>query len=243
MVISMSRNVPREEGRKEKDRLTEYEAVYEKELAAYSCIEKGDCELVREAFEELIKEKTSLGGLNTKSIDEAKYRSAEIINIAARYAARRISREDRCLALADRCVCEIDKATDRDEIYRLLIERAAQLALLVHSEGESGDYPYVIRKAIRYINSSLEQNIGVCDVARECNISPDYLSFCFKKATGVRMTAYIRRRKLLLAKDILGQHIRCNDAAKRLSFCSESYFVKCFKDEFGVTPKKWQNTC
>ena len=47
---------------------------------------------------------------------------------------------------------------------------------------------------------------------------------------------------MLLARDMLGRNIRCNDAALRLAFCSESYFVKCFREEFGITPKKWQSS-
>lgn len=215
--------------------------LYEKELDAYSCVARGDTGNVTAAFEALIKEKTACGGLETNNLDEAKYRAAEIINISARYAAQNVADEGFCIGFADECVSEIDRLTGREEIYRILIEKAAQLAHYVENERESRKYPYIIRKAVEYINANLSKNLSVCEVAEICGISPDYLSVYFKKTTGERMTAYIRRQKLILAKDILGERIRCADAAKRLSFCSESYFVKCFRDEFGITPKKWQN--
>lgn len=217
------------------------ETLYEKELDAYSCVARGDTENAVRAFEALIKEKTACGGLETNNLDEAKYRAAEIVNIAARYAAQNVADEEFCLRFADECVSEIDKMTEREEIYRLLIEKAARLTRYVENERQSRKYPYIIRKAVEYINANLSKNISVREVAKICGISPDYLSVYFKKITGERMTAYIRRQKLVLAKDILGERIKCADAAKRLSFCSESYFVKCFRDEFGITPKKWQN--
>lgn len=228
--VLSSGSVPREHG------------LYEKELDTYLCVAKGDCEGVRAAAEALISEKTAQGGLDVKSIDEAKYRVSEIINIAARYAAGSGPDERLCIRLADECVNETDKLTSRDEIYRILIERIVELTRLVSQAQKSREYPYSVRRAIGYINANLDKNLTVIDVARECRLSADYMSVCFRKATGVKMTAYIRRQKMLLARDMLGRHIRCSDAALRLAFCSESYFVKCFKEEFGITPKKWQNS-
>lgn len=249
MVINMKTTIPeRAGGLPERELLVAREAagpgvtLYEKELDTYSCVARGDCENIRAAVEELIDEKTARGGLNVKNIDEAKYRATEIINIAARYAAQSGGDEEFCLRLADESVNQIDAVTAREEIYRILIEKIIGLTRLVSRSRDESNYPYAIRKSIAYINANLDKNLTVTDVARECRLSPDYLSAYFRRTTGTKMTAYIRRQKMLLARDMLGRHIKCADAALRLSFCSESYFVKCFREEFGITPKKWQNT-
>ena len=244
MVINMRLIVP---GDKEgtlfiqRENSGQSETLYEKELDAYSCVANGDSVNVVRAFEALIKEKTACGGLDTSSLDEARYRATEIINISARYAAQNVSDEIFCLNFADECVSAIDKIPEVSEIYRVLIEKMAELTQYVRTEREGRKYPYIIRKAVEYISLNLSKNLSVASVAEVCGISPDYLSAYFKKITGERMTSYIRRQKLILAKSILSERIKCADAAKRLSFCSESYFVKCFRDEFGITPKKWQN--
>lgn len=216
--------------------------LFEKELDTYHCVAAGDCAGVRPALEELIREKAAKGGLDMDSVREAGYRAAEIINIAARYAAQNGPDENLCLRLADECVNEIDALTSREEIYSVLVEKTVSLTRLVSQAKQSSIYPYIVRRAIGYISSNLSRNITVIETAQACGVSPDYLSYCFRRATGERMTAYIRSQRMQLARDILGRHIRCSEAAKRLSFCSESYFVKCFKDEFGITPKKWQSS-
>lgn len=248
MVINMNTTIPG--GKKQyagreflvtREGLWPGEGLYEKELYTYSCVSRGDCENIRPAVETLIEEKLSSGGLDVGNLDEARYRAAEIINIAARYAAQSVCGEEYCLRFADESVSIIDKVTDMSEIYRILVEKTAELTRFVAQSKRNGDYPAVIRRAMDYINSNLSKNLSVIDVAGECGVSPDYMSAYFRRVAGIKMTAYIRRQKLLLAKDMLGKHIKCVDAAIRLSFCSESYFVKCFREEFGVTPKKWQS--
>lgn len=214
--------------------------LWETELDTFSCVARGDCGAVADSLRKLIYEKTAQGGLEVGSIEEARYRATEMINVAARYAAQSCGGEMYCLGLADACVSQADKSVSRDEIFDILTEKMLELTRFVSKSKQNKEYPYIIRRSIDYINSNIGRNLSVIEVAGECNISPDYLSVYFRKTTGERMTAYIRRQKLLVARDMLGARVRCSEAAKRLSFCSESYFVKCFREEFGVTPKRWQ---
>lgn len=250
MVINMRTTVPgRDKNAPERSFLLGQEAtgpgttLYEKELDVYSCVARGDPGGVEKALIELIKEKSALGDLDVGSVEEAGYRTAEIINIAARYAAQSGPDEHFCLRFADECVSEADKLEAREDIYKMLIAKTVALANIVSQAQDNRKYPYTIRKALSFIEANIGTNLTVIDVASECRLSPDYLSAYFRKVTGEKMTAYIRRRKLLLAREMLSRHIRCAEAAERLSFCSESYFVKCFREEFGVTPKKWQKGC
>lgn len=253
MVISMEKTLPGgEEMLRERSLLLNREhekegknetSLYEKELDAYSCVARGDCENVGAAFSALISQKAGGAPLGENEKSTAKYRAAEIVNIAARYAAQSGFDEAFYLDFADNFVREADKIENAGEIYLATAEKAAELTQLVRKEKDNRRYPYIIRTALGYIDSNIDRSITVIDVSRVCRISPDYLSAYFKKTTGVSMTAYIRRQKLLLAKEMLKKSMRCGEVSKRLSFCSESYFVKCFKDEFGLTPKKWQNTC
>lgn len=247
MVINMNTTIPKGgEGAFEMSFLLPQEGsgpgvtLYEKELNAYSCVARGECENVRRAAGNLIEAKL-MNGLGVAETEELKYRACEIINIAARYAAQSGAEEGFCLNFADESVAAIDRLVSRDDICHTLIEKTAELTGYVAQAKRSSSYPYAIRKAIGYINTNLARNLSVIDVADYCSLSPDYLSAYFKKITGEKMTAYIRKRKMQLARDMLGRHLRCADVAGRLSFCSESYFVKCFREEFGVTPKKWQS--
>ena len=217
--------------------------IYEKELYAYSLVAAGDVENVSAVFAELLTEKLARGGIEAEKLDEMKYRAAEIISIAARYAAEVTPRESECLEIADRCISEADKAQTCEGVSRILFMYVVRLTEIVRAGLDGGGYPYPVRKALAYIGENLSQSLTVREVARACGFSPDYLSAVFRRSTGVKMTAYIRRQRLLLSKRLLCEDMLCGDASRHLSFCSESYFVKCFRDEFGITPKKWQEVC
>ena len=72
-------------------------------------------------------------------------------------------------------------------------------------------------------------------------LSDDYLSFLFKKNLGVNLSRYIRSQRLQSSKEMLKGNYTISDIAYYLGFCSESYFISCFKKEFGKTPKKFRN--
>ena len=60
---------------------------------------------------------------------------------------------------------------------------------------------------------------------------------------GVSVSAYIRNRKIDMAKNLL----RFSDAsmieiANRLAFSSQSHFIQQFREVVGMTPKKYRDT-
>ena len=60
-----------------------------------------------------------------------------------------------------------------------------------------------IRKCICYINENMNEKLTVFKLSEICNISPDYLSQIFKEEMGENLSAYITRRKLETAKDMI----------------------------------------
>ncbi len=70
-------------------------------------------------------------------------------------------------------------------------------------------------------------------------LSKDYLSQLFKKTTGLTVTEYIMKKRLSSAKQLLDRDVSISDTAYALGFCSESYFISCFKKKYGITPKEY----
>lgn len=219
------------------------DTVCDAELRAYSSISQGDRERTKKEIEALLEIKSKGCALSVDAVDEARYRGVEIINLAARCAARNGANEAFCLELADEATTTMDKIPDVGEIRGYISEKCGELTDVTAEAVSNGDYPYAVKKAIGYISANLDKPLTVSEIADVCGISPDYLSYQFRRATGERMTAYIRKKKLLAARELLRKQGRCSEIAKRLSFCSESYFVKCFREEFGITPKKYKNSC
>ena len=69
-------------------------------------------------------------------------------------------------------------------------------------------------------------------------ISPDYL----KKETGISVSAYIRRQKIEMAKNLLQySDYPIIEIANRLSFSSQSHFIQQFREVTGMTPGKYRD--
>ena len=74
------------------------------------------------------------------------------------------------------------------------------------------------------------------NLAKEIGISKDHLSLLFKKSFNTTIPQYIKSQRLQVAKEMLTRGATLSEVAQKTNFSTESYFIKCFKDEFGMTP-------
>lgn len=118
-----------------------------------------------------------------------------------------------------------------------LTEKAVELTLLVSQAHKRLRYSPHVRHSIDYIERHLYEKISVPAVAESCALSPDYLSAVFKKETGQTLSRYVLSQKLREARRLLENGLSSSNVAYILSFCSESYFIACFKKAYGITPR------
>ena len=119
-----------------------------------------------------------------------------------------------CLALHE------DMANARDHSKRSLIDQAKEY---VH-------------------NNYQEESLGLDDICRELGVSNSYFSSIFKKETGISVSAYIRRQKIEMAKNLLQySDYPIIEIANRLSFSSQSHFIQQFREVTGMTPGKYRD--
>lgn len=89
-----------------------------------------------------------------------------------------------------------------------------------------------------YVNEHIGENITLNDISSALHASKKTLNPAFKKAHGITITQFIRSQKIIVAKELL---ISCDssiaDISELLSFSTQSYFVKTFRELTGVTPK------
>ena len=72
-------------------------------------------------------------------------------------------------------------------------------------------------------------------------LTPSYLSYLFKKETGITVHKFIQDKRLETAKNLLKQNeYSCMDIAAMLCFSSQSHFIKSVKDKYGLTPKEYR---
>ncbi|MED1443062.1 response regulator [Aeribacillus composti] len=99
----------------------------------------------------------------------------------------------------------------------------------------SKDYSLQVKIFIEqnYHNSSLSLDM----VAEYLELSPSYLSWLFKKETGINFTSYIAKKRIEEAKKLLIQtKLNLYEISKAVGFNDVKYFIKVFKKEVSLTP-------
>jgi signal transduction histidine kinase/AraC-like DNA-binding protein len=97
------------------------------------------------------------------------------------------------------------------------------------------------RKAMAYIHENYFKNISRKDVADYIGISPEYLSTCFNRETGVTLSTYIERYRIRQARTILETtELSITEVALSVGFCDSSYFGRIFRREVGVSPAAYR---
>lgn len=212
---------------------------YQAECAFYDCIRQGDVHLLEEKMEQYFKNGVVVGKLSDNPLRQMQYWGISSVTLAVRAAIQGGLPEMTAYNLSDSYIQSIDKMQSPDEILSFLIEKAGELTALVLSvRGQLRYSPYV-RRCMACVERRLHEKITIAGLAQEIGITADYLSAVFKKETGEALSRYILNRKLEEATRLLENGCDSDFVAYTLSFCSESYFISCFKRAFGVTPRAY----
>lgn len=212
---------------------------YQVESAFYDCIKAGDCALLERKMEEYFRRGFVVGRLSDDPLRQMQYWAVTSVTLATRAALEGGLDELHAYDFSDRCIQTVDKLQNPEQIVEYLTQQAHALTELVARTHGRLHYSPHVRKCVTHIDRCLHENLRVTDLADVCGVSADYLSAIFKKEVGMPLRRYILQEKLKEACRMLENGCSCSRAAYILSFCSESYFIACFKRAFGVTPHVW----
>lgn len=90
------------------------------------------------------------------------------------------------------------------------------------------------------IEENLENDISLDFLSDQFSMRPDALSRLFKQMMGKGYTEYIKEKKLERALELLKEDHSVKDIAQRLGYNSPQYFIKIFKEIYGVTPYQYK---
>lgn len=212
---------------------------YRDECEFYGAIEAGNPELVKELWQKMMNEGIASGMLSRDSLRQMKYWGVASITLGTRSSIRGGVDEVTAYTLSDCAILRLDDAQSVAEIGAILYEQSVKIAAMVRQCKPTANYPAAIKKCMQYVRLHLNKKITVADIADECGYSPDYLSSLFSKTTGKTISHYIRREKIIAACQLLQAGKSTAETAYCLDFSSESYFIKSFRDEMGITPARY----
>ena len=106
----------------------------------------------------------------------------------------------------------------------------------------SGKEPALLLKLRRLIQNQLgNSDMTVRALAQQLGCTADYLSHLFSQTTGEHLRAFILRQRLRRAARLLAD---ADAPVKEVAWCcgfgSSAYFIRCFGQQFGVTPKAYR---
>lgn len=212
---------------------------FEQEKSFFSQIQSGDRERVEKTIELMLQNKIVAGKVCDDELRQIKYLAVSFITLATRSAIMGGLEESKAYNFSDLSIREIDRMEKIEDIYVYLENLCLTLTELVSKSKENASYPLSVRKCIRYIDQNLNSKLNLSVLSKVCDLSEDYLSLLFKKSTGKTVSAYVRDKRLDQSKEMLLKGYSTSESAYYLGFCSESYFIKCFRERFKITPKKY----
>ncbi|WP_130860598.1 response regulator transcription factor [Gracilibacillus phocaeensis] len=98
-----------------------------------------------------------------------------------------------------------------------------------------------IRIVQQYIHDHIDVDLSLELLAEKVYLSPGYLSDRFRQETGFGINKYIKNVRMAKTKELLRDTNRkVNDISKAVGYNSVSYFIKNFREHYGVSPKKYR---
>lgn len=212
-----------------------FHTPYGIEKAFYSSIREGNINKMKTQAQKLLGNKITVGKMSDDKLRQIKYWAVCCIAVAMRYAIDGGAKERTAYNFADECILTIDRMQNEEDIIAFLLQKSTQLTETVR-ESKTAGYPYAVKKCLDIIDARLFEKLSVKTLAESMELSKDHLSKLFQQYVGIRIPAYVKKERLSAARELLKGGMKISQAAYTVGFGSESYFIKCYREQYGKTP-------
>lgn len=139
-----------------------------------------------------------------------------------------------CLELVGRNVTAADLKSYLSAILLRVIE--------LRDQASSSQYRSLLKQAVVYIDGHFtEEALSLNQVAREVNISANYLSAIFSQEIGATFTEYVTGKRMERARELLRTtDKRSGEVAVAVGYKDPHYFSFLFKKTQGCTPRDYR---
>lgn len=204
------------------------------------CIKNGDFPAFSAAYHRPAS--GALRNTENASVQQARHSYMILLHIIASAAVDGGMPYEYSLDLFYRYCLALDRLRNISEIERLKLLAANDFCKRVAECRHTKPYHRTTIETIRYIHRHIYQRISIQELSGHVHLNRSTLSEYFKQDTGTTITAFINAAKLKEAKYLLeDQNIDYPQIIDLLGFCNQSYFIKKFREYFGVTPQQYRN--
>lgn len=114
-----------------------------------------------------------------------------------------------------------------------------RLSRRTRQQEESRQQSELVQQVLAYIADHLSQSMSLEELADRFYVSKYYLSHTFSREVGVSLYRYIMLRRLLLARQLLGQGMPAGKVSESCGFADYTSFYRAFKTEYGISPREF----
>ena len=134
-----------------------------------------------------------------------------------------------------RTVATLEEA---EHVRRVML---AQFCDIIRKE-RLGSLSPKIRQIVQFVMADLSGDLSVDILAAQVDLSPNYLSACFKKEMGQSLSSFIRDKRLESAAHFLSfTNMPIHDISVCVGITDFSYFTKIFREKYGETPSVYRH--
>lgn len=211
-------------------------SAFSLELSLYTALRDGDEAALRRAMDRYFVAGFVIGRMSADSLRQMKFWAVSVVAIATHYAILGGLDETDAYNLSDEYIRHIDGLFSIDQCVEYLSGRAIELVRAVAASKKEHTLSPKIKACVHYIHIHLHDRLTVGALAGQVGLSESRLSHLFRQETGQSVSRYIQEQKLAAALPLLTAGMPYGQVAYSLSFCSQSYFIQCFKKRYGTTP-------
>ena len=92
-----------------------------------------------------------------------------------------------------------------------------------------------------YIYQHYGEDLNLEMLAEKVYLSSGYLSFIFKKETGMNLNRFIKVFRMEKAKELLcGTNMKVAQVSEKVGFANVSYFCRSFREYYGSSPESYR---
>ena len=142
---------------------------------------------------------------------------------------------------------EVLQATEKLRYYsadqtRAFCDMLILLASYILQSGEMRtSYKTVGQLTKDYIKRNLSKKITLSELSMHIHCSTVTVTQHFRHEFGISVMEYIAEKRQKLAIKLLCEtNLTVAEIASRCAFCDAEYFSKCFKKQYGVTPREYR---
>lgn len=100
-----------------------------------------------------------------------------------------------------------------------------------------------LKPVLNYIYQNFNRKISVREIADYAGYSESYFMTLFKKTTNLSVVDFINQIRIKRAGQLLCEtDLRVSEISMQVDFGNFSYFIRCFKKEFGKSPSAFRKS-